>query len=213
MLYKVGLLGNNDANLVEFASKIYNTEGNREVARGFKETFCVPCPVYFIGVWDTVESLVLNAGKKFHDAKLNPEVSYAYHALAIDERRKDFPPYPWDENNVQSHQTMEQVWFAGVHSDVGGYYEDRGLSNLAFQWMMSKAMASGMKVDNVKLASYRGNPHGKLENSFTGFWIFRGKHKRKIEENAKVHESVIERMNEPANDYDPDLPQNYEVVN
>ena len=71
-------------------------------------------------MWDTVESLALNAGKRFHDARLNPEVSYGFHALAIDEKRRDFPPFVWDENRVQQHQTVEQVWFAGVHSDVGG---------------------------------------------------------------------------------------------
>jgi uncharacterized protein (DUF2235 family) len=212
MLYKVGLLGNTDANLVEYASKIYNTDDNQDIASGFKKTFCISCPAYFIGVWDTVESLVLNAGKKFHDAKLNPEVSYAYHALAIDERRKDFVPYPWDEKNVQAHQTMEQVWFAGVHSDVGGFYEDRGLSNIAFQWMMSKAITCGMKVETQKLDNYPGNPHAKLHNSFKGFWLIRGSRRRKLKDGIKIHSSVLERKNNASNNYKPKLPEHYEEV-
>jgi len=71
MLYKCGLLRRANGNLVEFASKIYNTRGNDRIAAGFKANFCRPCPVYFIGVWDCVESLVLNAGKKFHNLLCN----------------------------------------------------------------------------------------------------------------------------------------------
>ena len=80
----------------------------------------------FIGVWDTVESLVLHAGKRFHDATLHPDVAFGYHALAIDEKRRDFPPCLWDEANAVPGQTIEQVWFAGSHSDVGGWYDERG---------------------------------------------------------------------------------------
>ena len=120
MLYTCGLLGADAGNLVEYASKVYNTQDKADIAQGFRAAFSRACPVHFIGVWDTVESLALNAGKRFHDARLNPEVSYGFHALAIDEKRRDFPPFVWDENRVQQHQTVEQVWFAGVHSDVGG---------------------------------------------------------------------------------------------
>jgi len=63
MLYKCGLLRSDNDNLIEYASKLYNN--NDDTASGFKTTFCRPCPVFFIGVWDTVKSLVLNAKKKF----------------------------------------------------------------------------------------------------------------------------------------------------
>ena len=106
MLHKCGLLGPHDDHLVEYAGKIYNTEDNQNIAAGFKATFARPCEVHFIGVWDTVESLVLNAGKRWRNAALNPEVRHGRHALAIDERRKDFPPCLWDEGNgLQPGQT------------------------------------------------------------------------------------------------------------
>ena len=99
MLYKVGLLRKGHENLLEYASKLYNTSPdphNDEVAADFKNTFSRSCPIYFIGVWDTVDSRVMNAGKRFADPTLNPDISFAYHALAIDEHRKDFPALPLD---------------------------------------------------------------------------------------------------------------------
>jgi uncharacterized protein (DUF2235 family) len=99
MLHKCGLLEPGSDNLVEYASKIYNTKGNQSIASGFKDTFSRSCPVYFIGVWDTVESLIMNAGKKFHDTCLNSEVSFGYQAISIDEKRKDFSICMWNETD------------------------------------------------------------------------------------------------------------------
>lgn len=194
MLHKCGLLRSDNDNLVEYASKIYNTGGNAVVANGFKETFCRPCPVYFIGVWDTVKSLVMNANKKFHDAKLHPDVPYGYHAISIDERRKDFPPYLWDESDVHSNQTVEQVWFAGVHADVGGWYDERGLANISLHWMLNKAMSCGMLIDTNMLKLYKDDPYDKQHEEYKGFWKFRGPHTRKISDDALVHESVKKRI-------------------
>ena len=203
MLYTCGLLGADAGNLVEYASKVYNTQDKADIAQGFRAAFSRACPVHFIGVWDTVESLALNAGKRFHDARLNPEVSYGFHALAIDEKRRDFPPFVWDENRVQQHQTVEQVWFAGVHSDVGGWYDERGLSNIALHWMLGKAMACGLLVDESRLARYACDPHDTLHQSYAGFWKFRGQRTRKIPAGAKIHAIVFARMNNPANKYRP----------
>ncbi len=210
MLHACGLLGGNAGNLVEYASKVYNTPDNNDVARGFRDAFGRPCPVHFIGVWDTVESLAMNAGKRFHDTRLNPEVRYGYHGLAIDEKRRDFVPCLWDERNVATGQTIEQVWFAGVHSDVGGWYDERGLSNVALRWMIGKAVGCGLRINGEKLAGYRPDPHDRLHRSFTGFWKFRGQRTRRIPEHARIHESVFERMAEPENNYHPrNLPANY----
>ena len=63
MIFKCGLLRAGHDNLVEYASKIYNTENNAVVAADFLRAFGRPCPIHFIGVWDTVESLVMNAGE------------------------------------------------------------------------------------------------------------------------------------------------------
>ena len=215
MLYKVGLLRNDNDNLWEYASKICNSQENKYsdgIVTGFRSTFCRPCPAYFIGVWDTVESLVLN-GKRFYNHQLNPETKFGYHALAIDEKRKDFPPCLWDETQKTAGQTIEQVWFAGVHSDVGGWYDERGLSNTALLWMIEKARACGMEVDMDRAAVYKSNPHDAIHESYDGFWLFRGKEARAIPSGALIHTSAVERMEKAANGYKPqNLPANFATV-
>ena len=213
MLYKCGLLETEAINLLEYASKMYNTDGNDDIAQRFRETFTRNCPVYFIGVWDTVESLALNAGKRFHDARLNPEVKYGFHALAIDEKRSQFQPSLWAESNIQAQQTIEQVWFAGVHSDVGGWYDERGLANITLHWMLGKAKACGLRVEKNKLTGYKRDAHDKIHQSYSGFWKALGQRTRKIPEDANIHDSVFTRHAKVNNKYKPrNLPTKYNVV-
>ncbi len=94
MLYKVGLLQVGSNNLIPYAWKMYDK--NERLCDEFKKTYSRICKPYFIGVWDTVGS-VFGKRKRFLDATLNPDVSYAYHAVAVDERRKKFPVSLWDE--------------------------------------------------------------------------------------------------------------------
>jgi uncharacterized protein (DUF2235 family) len=202
MLYKVGLLAMDNENLLEYASKLYCDDGTKysaTVVAGFCSTFCRRCPVYFIGVWDTVESLVLN-GRRFYNSQLNPEIKFGYLALATDEKRKDFQPCLWEDSKT-SNQIIEQVWFPGVHSDVGGWYDERGLSNTALLWMIEKAKSCGMEVDTTRVAAYQSNPHDKLHDSYEGFWRFRGEHARTIPSGSLIHASVVERMEATSNQY------------
>lgn len=214
MLHKCGLLRKGCDNHVEYASKIYNTdEDDGEVARGFKSYFARPCPIHFIGVWDTVESLLMNANRRFHDAELNSEVSYGYHALAIDEKRKDFPPSLWDEARVPQGQTVEQVWFAGVHSDIGGWYDERGLSNITLRWMLEKAKSCGLQIDEAAAKGFEVDPHEHQHDSYGGFWKFLGKYVREIPEDAFIHNSVVKRLEKQGSKYKPkNLPTNYKKV-
>jgi uncharacterized protein (DUF2235 family) len=216
MLYTVGLLRIDNDNLVEYASKLCNNNGGRysdAIVSGFRSTFGRRCPAYFIGVWDTVESLILN-GKKFFNYQLNPETKFGYQALAIDEKRNDFPPCLWDERNKVLGQTIEQVWFAGVHSDVGGWYDERGLSNTALLWMINKAKDCGMEVDEQRVAAYRSNPHDEIHDSYEGFWAFRGQYVRPIPSGSLIHASAVERKERAANGYKPaNFPTTCTIVN
>jgi len=211
-LHKCGLLEPGSDNLVEYASKIYNTKGNQSIASGFKDTFSRSCPVHFIGVWDTVESLIMNAGKKFHDTCLNSEVSFGYQAISIDEKRKDFPICMWNESD-SAGPFIEQVWFAGAYSDVGGWYDERGLSNITMQWMLQKAKTAGLDVDDALVASMPGDHDDEIHESYSGFWKFRGSRARKIPEGALIHKSVFDRIRNQANKYKPkNLPDDYSIV-
>ncbi len=219
MLHRCGLLPPSATNLVEYASRRYHHPGadagmDAEGDAGFRATFARACPVHFIGVWDTVASLLLNAGRAWHDTGLTPETAFACQAVAIDERRRDFPPCLWDETSRRDGQGLEQVWFAGAHSDVGGWYDERGLSNLALQWMLGKARACGLHVDADALESpaHRGDPLGTMHESFGGFWRFRGSRRRVLPRGARIHRSVVARMRDEASRYAPRLPKDCVVV-
>lgn len=107
-------------------------------------------PIRCVGVWDTVGSLgipgdlgrrLLGSKFDFHDVQLNPRVQVALHAVAVDEKRSAFAPTLWVRPRGEpapDEQVVEQVWFPGVHSNVGGSYADCGLSDVAFDWMVKR---------------------------------------------------------------------------
>lgn len=120
-----------------------------EAAAAFRQRHGTePAPPFFVGVWDTVRALGLPAigslpGRhKFHDAILNRQVAHGRQALAIDENRQVFAPELWDETQAPPGQ-IRQLWFAGVHTDIGGGYGlQMGLSDLALGWMIAEARAA-----------------------------------------------------------------------
>jgi len=114
--------------------------------------------ITMVGVWDTVGSLGIPSVVGlvdpivygFLDTSLHPNINNAYQALAMDEKRAQFPPTLWDAPAAQG-QTLEQVWCTGAHSDVGGGEPDdlpgtTALSDITLGWMMSKASALGLQV-------------------------------------------------------------------
>lgn len=115
---------------------------------------------------------------RFHDHDLNAYVRYAFHALSIDDRRQQFLPTLWNEPTKAQEtgdpvgQTFEQVWFPGVHSDVGGGYEDSGLSDIALAWMIDKALGVQDPLHLQAPPTHRLDPRptGELHDSREGFW-------------------------------------------
>lgn len=199
MLHKCGLLEQGSKNLLPYASRMYH-KSDAVVARGFKETFCRECKPHFIGVWDTVKSVGLIKPRKFPNATLNPDVQFGYHAVSIDEKRSKFRPNLWDEP-AASNQTIEQVWFAGVHSDIGGSYKEQELSDITLRWMLDNAKSHGLLVSE-RANQVIGDCTGKLHNSLLPIWWILGWKKRKILPGAKIHSSVYNRMNK-MNSYRP----------
>ena len=204
MLHKCGLLQKGSNNLIPYASKIYNRHDNDEIASGFKETYSNECKPYFIGVWDTVGSMGLFWGRKFFDTYLNEDVVYGYQAVSIDERRRKFPISLWNESRKTEGQTIEQVWFPGFHSDVGGWSRpDAGISDIALKWMLENAQDKGLRLREGSLDSLNPDASGQINESRDGFWRIWRPSVRRIPESAKIHESVFARMNNPANNYRP----------
>ena len=209
MLHHFGVLQKGSKNLIPYVSKMYNRR-RFDISEGFKNTFCHECKPHFIGVWDTVASLGhIYARHRFFDQTLNPDIQNAYHAISIDEKRKKFPVSLWDEGKKEEGQTIEQVWFAGVHSDVGGSYPECGLSDIAFAWMMDKACEHGMKLKASWQDNLKQNSMGKLHNSRTKYWKLWRSVDRKIPKDAKIHQSVFDRKEDE--DYRPtNFPENNE---
>lgn len=124
----------------------------------------------YLGVWDTVGSLgvparykllnFINKKHEFHDTSLSRFVRSARHAVAVDERRKDFQPTLWD--NVAKLNELsgaaidaddapyQQKWFPGVHGAVGGGGERRGLSDQALDWVLDGARHMGLELDGAE---------------------------------------------------------------
>ncbi len=133
----------------------------------------VPAEIELLGVWDTVLAL----GARFHAARgtskskwtfvLRPTpvgcVRHARQALAIDERRFDFQPEIW--TGCAAGQTLEQRWFAGSHSNIGGGYVEDGLANIPFRWLVDEAAALGLALDLDFVKHYRPYPQAHLTRS------------------------------------------------
>jgi hypothetical protein len=113
--------------------------------------------IEFLGVWDTVPALGLVALAGFntflgevlrynyHNYTLHPSVKNAYHAISIDDDRLWFHPSLWKEK-TREEQIVEQVWFSGAHTDIGGGFDESGLSDISLEWMIAKAVSLGLRI-------------------------------------------------------------------
>ena len=165
-----------------------------------------PCPpILFIGVWDTVGSLgapgalgqMFNRDKyKYHDIGLNPHIANAYHALAIDEQRGPFAPSLFTRP-AGWNGTLQQAWFPGFHSNVGGSEDPDGVANEALHWIVEKAEALGLETDKKYLAHYLPCFNSDLHDSMSFKYRLMRKHVRPIGQNAAdgeaVHKSALDR--------------------
>ena len=206
-------------------------EAADEVMKNFKARWeSCDTKIHFLGVWDTVDSVggpfhmsdVINAffhQFKFPDRKLSKQIEWAAHALSIDDARAAFEPLLWeDQSNV------EQVWFSGVHSNVGGGYPKQGMSLVTLDWMIQKASAKGLRVLESDRNFYRDHStvDDKLYDSRAGLGVFyRWKprdmhelwHKANGVEDPEVHLSVLERIAHGTDGYAPGtLPRKVRVV-
>jgi uncharacterized protein (DUF2235 family) len=188
----------------------------------FKQAHSLPGEVRirFIGVWDTVDAVggpfhtsdVINAvfhRFKFPDRVLSDKVDQAIHALSIDEARAAFGPVLWE-----AKPNVEQVWFAGVHSNVGGGYPKQGMSLVTLDWMMQKAQQNGLRIlsDDRKNYWEHGNVDDKMYDSRAGVGVFyrwkpRNMQKLWFDQKAgtlpPIHLSVLERIAHGTDGYAP----------
>jgi uncharacterized protein (DUF2235 family) len=170
-------------------------------------------PIRFLGLWDTVEAYGMPIAELkrgidlyiwplvFGDKSLSRHVERACHALSLDDERTTFHPLLWDEEEeaqliAQSKVKpgrLTQVWFAGVHSNVGGGYPDDQLSLVSLEWMMQEAMYHGLDLDKnaVMQVSAAKSPYARLYDSRAGTGVFYRYEPRSVD--MRVADSLAHR--------------------
>lgn len=213
----------------------------------------LPGSVRFIGVWDTVAAYggpiaeITRAIDNWFfplsmpDYHLHERVQCARHALALDDARDAFHPLLWDEAHEQAlveakkvdRNRMQQVWFTGMHADVGGGYPDESLSYVSLLWMLEEANKAGLRTVDVVTDRIRAlaSSSGPLHDSRSGLGAYYRYQPRRIAawlnpvtpdtlnlrdpatdtngrsrgllQDVKVHESVVNRIVSGTDRYAP----------
>ena len=218
-----------------------------------------PVAVEFVGVWDTVAAYGMPLAEltrgiavwvwplSMPNYVLSPLVKEARHALALDDERDTFHPLLWDELAEQTmidkgevrDGRLRQVWFAGMHSDVGGGYPIDSLAHVPLLWMLREAEAAGLrfKPAAVEELERKQDPSGPMHDSrqgLAGYYRYQprkisakvepaddtalimrdpGLHGKGLLRSVRLHESVLERIGKGADGYAPIvIPQDYGVV-
>jgi uncharacterized protein (DUF2235 family) len=200
LLHMYGLIPKGNEALVPYAIRmlmaIHTLEERRgrkteeqdyfKLATEFKGTFSTrDCKPLFVGLWDTVSSVgwYENPLRLPYSAN-NPDIEIGRHAVAIDERRAFFRSNLWIPSvspKESGPKDLKQVWFPGVHCDVGGGYPENesGLSKITLEWMLREAISAGLIVDPVQMDLILGHigegfasPDQKANTheSLTGAW-------------------------------------------
>jgi len=212
--------------------------------------------IRFLGLWDTVAAYGLPVDEmtrgvsqwiwplELPERRLCDQVERACHALSLDDERTTFHPVLWTERDEKrpacdadgiyetKKERISQVWFAGVHSNVGGGYPDDSLAHIPLCWIMAEAQDCGLryKPDAVEQCKAARDKDGRLYDSRHGLGGYYRYGPRKIYDLchmrfsrrrddeveiaiAKIHESAIKRVATEAHPYAPiGFPVEYALV-
>ncbi len=214
--------------------------------------------IAFLGLWDTVAAYGLPVDEmtrgvsrylwplELPDRQLNPRVRKACHALSLDDERTTFHPLLWDERpetvatgtRKTSSERITQVWFAGVHSNVGGGYPDDSLAHVSLTWMLSEARSRGLTLkaapgadpDAFTRVRSTQDKDGRIydsRNGLSGYYRYGPRSVAALSDTKftadkrdrvkiaipKIHESVFDRISVDAHLYAPvALPPAYEIL-
>lgn len=156
--------------------RIKNDTVDSQAAQDFRAQYSWTPKIKMIGVWDTVGALgiplksfdaFIREFYEFHDTELSAIVENAFHAVAVDEWRKDFASTLWTPKE-KPNQRMEQVWFPGAHANVGGGYKGNALSRVPLQWMLAQATECGLAFGNSRSGATMPSPQD-IVNSYGRF--------------------------------------------
>ena len=214
--------------------------------------------IAFLGLWDTVAAYGLPVDEmtrgvsrylwplELPDRQLDRRVRKACHALSLDDERTTFHPLLWDERlekvatgtRKTSSERITQVWFAGVHSNVGGGYPDNSLAHVSLTWMLSEARSRGLTLKaapgadpdaftRVRSTQDKDGRIYDLRNGLSGYYRYGPRSVAALSDTKftadkrdrvkiaipKIHESVFDRISVDAHLYAPvALPPAYEIL-
>ena len=242
LLYHLGLLPRGSENMVPYAMRLFSgtrtdtdddsrTGNYWQLCNEFRRTFARPIhgndqrhfPTHFLGAWDTVSSVgwVWNP-KSYPYTRFNPGIAHARHAMALDERRCFFRQNHLTKKDGATQDLM-QGYFPGVHSDVGGGYNNSRLWQCPFDWLLDEARNLGLDIDTTRRnalqqhASAQSWTEKQHESLTLRWWIAEfipkkvyndktekrtwrlglGRH-RTINDGELLHESVLRRITDTA---------------
>lgn len=184
----------------------YRNDPYGTAAQAFARRHChLETPIEMVGVWDTVKALGLRLPliwlfsdhqHDFHSDHLGASIRHGCHALALDETRAAFAPVLW-ECPPGWEDCIEQVWFRGSHSDVGGQIDDyetaRPLANISLVWMLDRAEAHGLLLPQGWRALYPCRPDAPMYGTWRGWgkwFLFRRRRAVGQDNSERFHESV-----------------------
>ena len=209
LLYRVGVMRPGSENLVEYAINAYARNERRwedddwdqidRFARAFsvRSGRSLSVPIEFLGIWDTVKAAgVLRRDLKWPYTRQLPNVRRIRHAVSLDERRRPFREYLVEAGSAGTE--VSEVWFAGVHADVGGtFLDDWRLADVALKWMADGAIAAGLGVrsDSYRKTCTLTESHALGKIHRPGFlWYALVLRPRAVPAAARVHASVRDRI-------------------
>lgn len=214
MLKAVGLMRPGMENLVPYAISVYAknkdwTQRDWDQLHRFAEAFSnavdgrFGIPVTYLGIWDSVKAAgLLRWNLRWLYTRQVPNVRRVRHAVSIDEKRRPYGEYlvQRDDKERPDPTPVEQVWFAGVHSDVGGTFDDDpALATIALKWIVDGALEEQLLLKSgaytrelrLKPESARGKVH-----QMGWIWALLTYRRRVLPKDAQVHASVRTRVEE-----------------
>jgi uncharacterized protein (DUF2235 family) len=245
LIRNCGILRREYADRVNQAYALYRSRNPRKKPNSiesaiFRRSYSHETYIRFIGVWDTVGALgipsksrlvkLINSRWEFHNTDLSRIVNAAFQALAIDEKRRPFEPTLWKSRKDAERQRLEQVWFAGVHCDVGGGNKDPELAEIPLLWMVDRARDCGLAFQEGafisrppdgadktlrNMGSYvHPDPMGRIDESRRSFYKLQRPFVRKLgvvdddgqvtdDPSQHVASSAVERHKRNPDEYSP----------
>lgn len=220
MIGRIGLLKSEHLNERRVRRAFQHYEKNRQsrTATSFSHAYCHEnVEIEIVGVWDTVKALglpypiltrIAPMATEFHDHSLGQNIKNAFQALALDETRTAYKPILW-KCEKEWHGQVQQLWFPGAHSDVGGQIEGfpatRPLSNIPLVWMLKNAAMCGLPLPENWQSRFETDAAADMIGPFAGhakLFLFRAPRAACETPFDRLHTSVEQRQN-LLKDYQP----------